>query len=173
MGDGLWLMLIFIVLAAVVFVIMSRRDRKKAGSAFDERQKLARGKAYRLGFFSLAAYMFIYAVIDDFGIRWCDTDVGMLAGLLLVMTIVILTFIHYDAYIGLRENAKTTVLLYIVMGALNLGSAVLSTIRGMLIGENGLTVYFLYYMSAGMILTIAAALLIQRARNKREEDSDE
>lgn len=93
----------------------------KDGKDYDERQMLARGKAYEAGFFTMMAYIVFVGILADimenrfmlsFGVLWIGASISI--GVFVIICIV------KDAYMSLRENAKGILIMLGSVGLFNL-----------------------------------------------------
>lgn len=120
-----------ILIAILVLFIISRIAKRvggkivfgcgKDGKDYDERQMLARGKAYEAGFFTMMAYIVFVGILADimenrfmlsFGVLWIGAGISI--GVFVIICIV------KDAYMSLRENAKGILIMLGSIGLLNL-----------------------------------------------------
>lgn len=95
---------------------------------FDERQMLARGKAYKVGFFTLLIYGAICTVLQAVGLQWFDGLLREVIGIVIGVGSFAIVAILNDAYIGFNENTGYTIGVMTLIGLLNLGSAIIGII---------------------------------------------
>lgn len=94
------------------------KDKEKT---FDERQFLARGQAYKVGFFTLIFYVVIAAILDEiFDIHILMSLSGMWIGVCLSIAIFAIICILKDAYISLQENARGIMIMFGTVGIMNI-----------------------------------------------------
>lgn len=134
MKENIWYVLglaagIAMGLVAMVFITWIA---KKAGGKFgvfckekekvyDERQSLARGQAYKVGFFTLIIYVMIAAVLDEiFDIHILMSFSGMWIGVCLSIAIFAIICILKDAYMSLQENARGIIIVFGCVGIMNI-----------------------------------------------------
>ena len=98
---------IFVGIAAGLFVLALLFKKKVLDMHFDERQELARGKAFQYGFFTLIITAYAYGASDMIFGRWCDALVGVTICLAVSMCVFAVTCILKDAYLSLREKPRT------------------------------------------------------------------
>ena len=72
-GYGLGLMAGILAGVGIVALLLRLRVLDRT---FDERQELARGRAYRYGFWTLAAALAAYGLSELVPGRWCDALAG-------------------------------------------------------------------------------------------------
>ena len=100
-----------IVVAVLLVILMAVLFRKQGGVGFgrakyDERQLLARGKAYRAGFFTVLIYELLYAFGDLMELRWTVPFTGVMIGLFLGIAVFGVVAICQDAYLSLNEKPR-------------------------------------------------------------------
>ncbi|MCQ2514771.1 MAG: hypothetical protein MJ089_06765 [Ruminococcus sp.] len=90
----------FIFTVLVIFIIRKLIKNKKAysGCEYDERQILARGKAYQISFFYLLFYIIMCALMDIFEIKWAVLCVQMFIGVFSSAIIFVGISLYKDAY---------------------------------------------------------------------------
>ena len=96
-----------ILVSVLVLWLILRKSRIKNPPQFDERQMIARARAYSVGFFTILFYCVLYAAVSAFGITWCKDAVGMFIGCFVGITAFVLSAIRHDAYFGINEDVKT------------------------------------------------------------------
>ena len=106
---------------------------------FDERQELARGKAFQYGFFTLAASLYAYGAAELAVGRWCDTLAGVTICLALSLGVFAVTCIRRDAYLSLREKPRQVIVMFSVLSAVNLGVGAVYLCSGALVEDGVLT----------------------------------
>lgn len=110
-----------ILLVAVVGLIFKKKTKTK-NLGFDERQELARGRAFKKGFFALILYFFLYYVISVFVVIGPDENAaGIMIGICLSGVVFGADAIWHDAYFALHETPKHFVFLYLILMVVNLG----------------------------------------------------
>lgn len=143
---------------------------KKSKNEYDERQILARGKAYKAASTTAIIYFFVCSFHSEWGFYWIKPSAQMLLGLMLTLFVFAFVAIINDAYVTIKNSG----ILYLVFTLL--GTA-LYTFRGFLeiyegekLIENGmLTMLSIIFIYAFLFLVIAVTLIIKMIINKRAE----
>jgi hypothetical protein len=73
----------FIAVVIVTLIIANIKRKKNTYTEYDERQILARGKAYKSAFFVLIGYIIACALVNVLEINWAELSVQMFIGLFL------------------------------------------------------------------------------------------
>ena len=97
----------FMAAMAVAGLVVGKLAGKKLGKAeFDERQQLARGKAYKAGFYTLLVGLLAVYLIPIFT-EWQPKDTALLpfAVICVGVTVFACVAVANDAYLGIREPA--------------------------------------------------------------------
>ncbi len=95
--------------------------RKLVKGEYDERQKLAQGKAYKCAFYTLLSYLTAAGIFDFVtGIRWCDLFTLAFIGLIRSTIVFLVICIKNNAYVSFRENPKRTIWVLLALGIMNL-----------------------------------------------------
>lgn len=167
---------VLVVLAVVALVVMI--CRKKGSMRFgkceyDERQMLARGKAFRAGFFTILIYEAVYAMVDVAGIKWCANVTGIMLGLMLGITVFAIVAISKDAYMSMNERPTGWMIIWCVVIGLNLVCGLRQALEGELIRDGMLTEEWMNWMCAGMFIAILISQLVHNRKLKREELEEE
>ena len=156
---------ILMVLALFALLTLALRSRGQKDSPspgrgkYDERQKLARGRAFRAGFIAVLCYEALYGFAD-------------LIGLFLGLAVFAVTAIVQDAYLALNERMNNWLILCGVVVFAN-GSCVLNqAVHGELIRDGMLTENWLNGLCAALFVVILCAQLIHNARARRAEAED-
>lgn len=144
---------------------------KKLGKAeFDERQQLARGKAYKAGFYTLLAGLLAVYLIPIFT-EWQPKDTALLpfAVICVGVTVFACVAVANDAYLGTRQNPRAMLLVLgiVVVGNLTAGFSVMESVGfadGLAV-ENSMN-----FIIAAMGLIILAALAIRLRMAARDEE---
>lgn len=163
------------VVAGVLFAVLlwwlfARKAIKKGPVKYDERQLVARGRAYRTGFFTILGYCVVYSAVSAFGVVWCLDSVGMFIGCLVGVTAFAVSAIRNDAYFGLNEDRKALMRLGVVIIVVCLLSGVMNFVSGSLVEDGRLTGKVLSIVVAVMWAVIMTAQTIHSRRAGEQED---
>ncbi len=123
-----------LIICVVLFKFMNRD--KKIFTKYDERQTVARGKAYMYGFWATMIAVLIIIVLDTANItvanRFTTDFFAVFVGIIVQVTY----SIWNDAYYGINTNKKRFIIVSIAAGLFNL-LPVIGSIRGGNFIENG------------------------------------
>lgn len=133
------------------FLVLAVLFKKKILSMeFDERQELARGKAFQYSFLTLMICLFLYAASEMALGRWCDAFAGVMICIALSITVFAVTCILKDAYLSLREKPRTIMTMFALLSALNLGIGGTYLFHGGLV-EDGILTFRVTNLIAGLM----------------------
>jgi magnesium-transporting ATPase (P-type) len=160
-----------IAVALVLSVVVWNMSRKLNGGSkkpdYDERQKLERGIAYRNGYFTLMAYVALYALANLFENVPFDPSLGLMCGIMLSIMVFVVTAIRHDAYVSLNQNPRS----WLICGTLIAGANLLSGIVGVMNGR--LSSGLLSLMIAVMWIVIILVFVLHRRKAEAQEQEDE
>lgn len=166
--------LVFLGLMALLVVIglvAGKLAGKKLGKAeFDERQRLARGKAYKSGFYTLLAGLLAVYLLPNLT-EWQPKDPALLpfAVICIGVTVFACVAVANDAYLGIRQNPRTMLLVMGIVVVCNLLAGV-SVIKSADF-TNGITVQnSMNFIIAAMGLIILTALTVRLRMAARDEE---
>lgn len=164
------------VVVGLLLVAIILRLTKTDGSMrckYDERQMLARGKAFKYAFFTLvlcdAAYAFGFAIEPM--VLVMDVSAYMIAAILFSALIYVSYCIWNDAYFSLNENRGRMTIIFGILGLLNLVLGIRSLMDGRGIEDGKLNVnacnLFVGITFVGVFLVMGIKWL-----NSRESDEE-
>lgn len=135
-------------------------------SKYDERQKVAMGKAYRDGFWTLLAAGFVAVMISKCGLEQYLDEMLLAAGFI-GLDVYIIGCIMRDAYMGLTDKPKRWTAVIALAGVFNILIAVMNFARGAY--ETPVV-----NLTVGIFaLTAAAAYIIRQAMIRNEMESED
>lgn len=161
-----------IIVAGLFYIIYYLAKRKKGALGdYDERQLLARHKAYQIGYFTLMLLLVANAAASLFGVEWAEGPVDYLMCTLLSIGVFVTIVILKDAFAALNENQSKQVFAYIVLGLVNIYNV---RVNEMALVENGkLTSDALGLAACLLFFWVAALTFIQKLRNNKAMQEDE
>ena len=159
-------------LLAGLFVVALLFKKKVLDMHFDERQELARGKAFQYGFFSLLITSYVYAISDMILGRWCDVPAGITLCLAVSLCVFAITCILKDAYLSLREKPRTVMTMFALMSLINLGFGVMQGVSGDLVEDGVLTFRAMNPIIGTATLVILVVYIVNHLLRSREEEAE-
>lgn len=147
------------VIVAVILLLVMHSD-KKVKCRFDERQEIQRGKAYKVGFYTMLIYFAIYGCVLKSSDLFLPVEdaVGAFIGIILGVSVFAIRCILSGAYFALNEKPGNFMLLFGICGGLNLFIAM--TNDDPLIRDGKLAAYPGINLLCGIFMLVLLAVLV-------------
>lgn len=157
------------IVFSVILIVLCNRN-KKVMTEYDERQKLARGKAFMFGFYTMVISAGILALLDMVDIDLCMTaSCRLFTVIFLGMVVDGCYCIAEDAYWGLNNNKKAYTAVFAFLGLLNLFVAYMNYLNGNLIRNGELRAGFMNVLCAALFVVFAIATAIKTMVDKGDD----
>ena len=140
---------------------------------YDERQMMARGKAYKVGFFTLLIYGAICTVLQAIGLHWCEGLLRETIGIVIGVGAFAVVAILNDAYIGFNENNRYTIGVMSLIGLLNLGSAIIGIITDGLWKDGKVTTTIVNLLISLLFFVILITYWLHKKKARDEVEVEE
>ncbi len=162
--GGLTGMVVGILIVAVILKF-TKKD-KKIKAKYDERQNQNRGKGYQYGFFTMM-FLNVAAIMIELGeIPFpVKSSVVYFFNIIVGVAVYAIYCIFHDSYFSLNENKKRMMILFVIIGAINLVPGIGHIVDGTIM-ENGMVSYNL--LCGALFIAIFIALIIKSVVEKRE-----
>jgi peptidoglycan/LPS O-acetylase OafA/YrhL len=155
--------------AIYLLLILILRRKKESPIVYDEMQKIIRGSAYKYSTISGVLGGFIAAFLVDLGLIPMDGSFAMMTISFLMITVYIVYMVMKGAYFGISGNWKRWTAIIFLIGLCNFCSGIFYLIAaGLPTGK--LTSKNINIMMGAMFMVIVVAVMIQKLREKRNED---
>lgn len=160
-----------ILVVLLIIFIFKKSGKFKGKHEFDERQKLAQGKAYKNGFYTFVICEVIIMLIENTGYIALDITLTMFISMCISIKVFAMTSIIKDAYIGINHTPKSTLTLFLVLAAVNLFFGIRNLVGGEFL-QTGEIVYiaWLNLICGITLLMISVALLVKIVQDNKEEE---
>lgn len=122
---------------------------------YDERQILARGRAFMWGFFSLMICLMVYGLTDMLIEPWCDTLTGCIICICVSLLVFAVICIRQDAFAGIGQKRKRNLTVLLVLTLANLLFGVSHIIDGDLLRDGVLS-----FRSVSLIVGITTGIVL-------------
>ena len=158
-----------LILCIIIFRVCNKDNRLK--SEYDERQLIARGKAYKAGFYTVVGYLACLTLffMSEIAIPF-TTPVLAFFGIALGVSVVAGYSIWKGAYWGLNNNRTRYAVVFVICAIINLGAGITAIVNGYaLLGFQGPIINLICGI---MLLVIGIASLVKNLINP-EKDADE
>ncbi len=161
-----------LIIAAVLIVLLIRSDNSLKAN-YDERQELARGKAFKGGFYSFLAYAGVIWIMS-MGRYKFHADTGFLIGLGATLSLLVygVIVIATDAYFALNDKPAQTIGVLAGGAILNYVAFLMNFVNGSTIRDGELKSSWVSLMIA-IVLTIMLAAIIIKKMTKKEDGDEE
>ena len=170
-----WGMIVGFAVAFLIVVVCKRLFVKKNEKReYDERQKLAIAKGYKFGYFTLVGYCMLAGLVDVItGVVWCSLYTNALIGILLSVGVFGVICIRNDAYLPLRQSPKRYILMFVVLGGINLAIGIAQLLHtGSFVTDGMLTNNVVNPLVGVLLLILAAALGFKTLRENRAREAE-
>lgn len=175
MGDMKWSYIAGFIVGLLLVVLVKflfdrRKTEQKKGCDYDERQQLARGEAFKYGFFTLFAWVVFTSVICEDGMpQWCSLLVLNMTGVGLALLVFGCYCIAKDAYMSLREKPLSMYIVTGVAGFSNLGVALHHFGEQGGLFEDGKLGLSMVNLILGIVFIVLLAVFFAKMRQNQEE----
>jgi len=165
-----------VVVGLVIAAVMLRfaKKDKKEKFTYDERQKVARGEAYKYAFYTLVIYNAAYGIIDlALEKPWAETLTAVMIGICLAVLVHVVYCIWHECYFSMNEEPKRVLIFFGVISVVNVIIAVMQGMNGELI-ENGMLTnscanLIVAIMFGVILIALAAKWKVKQAEPEEEE----
>lgn len=172
LGFVVGLISVLVVVAVIVIAIRKLTGAKQC--KYDERQKLAQGKAYKIAYAVLLAYLVGASTFDMMlGIRWCDEFTFVMIGVMASIFVYACVCIWNDAYVNINQSPRTIVLILLGVGLIKLGISIMNLRHGVWVENGMLTPMVTNPMCAAMLLLVVLVFAIKQFVDKRRRQDEE
>lgn len=156
------------VVAILTVVALKCARRGGAGKGkYDERQMVARGRAYTWGYATLLIYLVFWLIMRSMEIPFFMEAVSVLIGALLSIAVFVGYCIFHDAYFKASESPKAWIAIICAMGVVNLGIGLVKLFREATLQER---LYDNMNLFVGALMVFALiCLLVKRAVDRQSE----
>lgn len=157
-----------LLVVAICLAASKKGDETK--NQFDERQELVRGIGFKYGFFTLmisnAVLLFLKVLeVPLFG----NMEVAMTVSIVAGVAVFASYCIWNDGYFALNENRKSLLIMFGLIGALNIVIGIANLIAGVVIENGALTFRSTNLFCALLFLVIFVVLLLKHIKDGKEE----
>lgn len=161
-GIGMGIIVLFIILK------LTKTDGR-IKCKYDERQKIARGKAYAIAFWTLVGYNGLYGIYSAFTKKVVVEPVcGLTIGICIAAVVQISYCIWQDAYFSLNEDKKKLFLTFSVLGCANIVIGIITLIDGKWFEDGVLTIRCLNMVVGFLFIVIGIVYFVKKACSKNE-----
>ncbi len=167
------LLVAVILIATIGFVFLALKLLNKDGNAltkYDERQKMARGEAYKYAFFSviIADGVLMFAGIFGDGFKSLGFNIFFIP-IFIGVVVQVSVSIFKDAYVGLNTNMTKFMIFMFIVSAFNLGLGIRAIVAKEMIVDGELQTPFLNILCGLLFIILAVELLIKMLIDKKED----
>lgn len=165
----------FILSLAILFLIAVLMKKKNGTGKYDERQELARGKAYKYAFFVLMIYSCLNGLFNLIsGINWSDTISGNFIGICLSVTVFACVCLFKDAYFSVREKPGFYISLFSIIAIVNIAAGVINLLEkdNAVITDGQLNYHSINLIVGIMFIIILVAAVIKLLNDKKLEKTE-
>ena len=156
-----------IMMVAIISVIIAKIVRKNCADKgeYDERQQIARGKAYTRAYATLLIYLAAWLVLTSLEVPFFGGMASILIGVLLSIGVFVGYSIFHDAYFKASERPRAWIAVICAVGLLNLVIGVVRLFRGETLSER---LYDNASLFVGLLLlAVLACLVVKRTMDRR------
>lgn len=121
---------------ALILLLTSVLRGSRSKTNYDERQVLARNKAYKYSFMVLLLYCCVCAILGIIDIKWATLPTMLFMGVMISVLVFAEICIVRDAYVGI-DNRKTKSA-FIFISLYNLASFIMMLSKGLPLIEDGM-----------------------------------
>lgn len=171
MNHGL-LVAMYIGVAVGIFVVCIilkfTKDDGKIKCKFDERQARIRGEAYKISFFTLLIYCFLYGMIAiSVERQFIDSFAAMVLGCVIAIAINVVYCVLKDAYFALNERKNQLMVVFGVIGVMNIVLGIMSICEGTAIVDGVFTYRGTNLICGILFVVIWIVLFVKKIQDKR------
>ena len=164
-GNGIGL-----AFAVFVLLVLVLNEKKKTEQVmYDEMQTAVRGRAYQYATVTGVLSGIITSFLLDWDAFPMDGSLAIMAVSFLMVTVYVVYMVMKGVYFGVSGNWKKWTLLIFIIGLCNLITGIFRIAEDGL-PEGKLTTINITVMMDAILMVVVAAVLIQKAREKRSED---
>ena len=151
-------------------MVLATKKGPKTTAQYDERQIVVRGTAYKYGFFTALFFSIIIALLE-----FAEIEVPAQTGILIVIGTVLSIFvmvaynIWYDGYFALNENRKALIILFAIIGFINIIIGINNVSLGNVIRDGKLAMGSLNFICAIFMYMVLAVIGLKSLVEKRED----
>lgn len=153
----------------IISIVRKKKNKENTQPYYDERQNIARGKSYQSGFFTMVGYYLVYAILDVFGITWCENFVGVILGILIGVGVFAVIAINNDAYFALNSKKKQLIGLFVFIIICQIAGSIGNIINNEFIINNKLSLNSINLFVAVLFIIILIAIFVHDRHLKQEE----
>ena len=160
-----------ILVVAIVCTVMAKMAKKKGcigKGKYDERQQIARGRAFTWAYATLLVYLAVWMVFRSMDIPFFMEGVSVIIGALLSIAVFVGYSIFHDAYFKASESPRTWLIIISAVSLLNLGIGMGKLLRGETIADRLYNNFNLFV--GALFVVVLACVVVKRTLDRREED---
>lgn len=163
-------MVVGVAAVAVIGIIGKVVFKKRVFSCdYDERQELIRGRAFKYGFWVMAAYFLAYGLMAEFlNPKYIGTGSISILGVGIGILVFAVYAIWHDAYYALTENPKRFTMLFGALMVLNLVGGIRYIRENN--GETEMISVNLIFAVVFMVILLVQVLKIIKDKKNKEMD---
>lgn len=150
----------------ILLIVKFTKTDKSIKSKYDERQKLVQGTAYKYGFFTMMIVVGIQVITGGF--FGADLNMACVGFVDIVLGITVYSnyCIWNNVYFALNENPKRVMIIFAVIGVINLVLAYINI-------SNSVMAAVINLSAALMLIEISAVVGLRKLVDNRTADEDE
>ena len=157
--------------AAVVIAVMAavRKKQGRPKPEYDERQRAARGVAYRWAFLTLMLSLAVNTGVEAIWGPWAEPGVSAWMLIFLSIGVFIVACVRRDAYFAMAQDPKASLWLFGAVVVLQIPNIIITLRSGGFV-EDGLLTWDALSPASGALFLVLTVCAIVRLRRQREDD---
>jgi len=160
-----------LILVAIILKITKTKKDNGIKCKYDERQIIARGHGFKLGFFTLVIYDFIYGMLGIFSTKQLfDPLLAMTIGIMIAAAVHITYCIWKEAYFSLNEEPKRVLIAFLLIALANILIGIVNISNGEIFTNGVLNFRIVNLLCGFFFFEIFIALGIKKLVNKKEKE---
>lgn len=157
-----------LLIVAICVAATKKGDDMK--NQFDERQELVRGQGFKYGFFTMMIANVALLVLKILEIPlFSNMEVAMTASIVIGVSVFASYCIWNDGYFALNENRKSLLIMFGLIGALNLVIGIGNVFAGVIMENGAFTFRSTNLFCALMFIVIFIVMLAKHIKDGKEE----
>ncbi|MBQ2804208.1 MAG: hypothetical protein IJF07_09960 [Lachnospiraceae bacterium] len=160
---------VIIGLIIVVVLNMVSKTDNSIVCKYDERQELVRGKGFKYGYFSIMISNVMWILLSLLEVSlFCNIETAMFISIIVGVGVFACYCIWNDGYFALNENRKGLMIVFAIVGGINLYIGLMNVIQGSVLENGSLTMKSANLFCGILLFAIFIMLLLKEAKDRKE-----